>query len=175
MLKATANVSCTLAAYMRAACMPIPTHCTLSVTCPAAQDNGMFTDAESYCQRLMDVGGPANMRAKAILRDMRSSSNTAAAAAEGSSGGGSAAAAGGSSGRVALGPRRVLGDAGRGSVSGPPSWIAQALGEPRRQQPQQQQTPGQAPQQTPGSRLQLCSRCCALIHGSRLNVAKTKH
>ena len=54
----------------------------------------MLQEAESYCQRLMDVGGPANMRAKAILRDMRSSSNTAAAAAaaaaDGSSGGGAA-------------------------------------------------------------------------------------
>jgi len=85
----------------------------------------MLEAAEGYCQRLMDVAGPANMRAKAILRETRSSSSAAAAAAAtapsaaaaaAALGGGGAPPAGptAAGGRAVLGARRVLGDAGRG-------------------------------------------------------------
>jgi hypothetical protein len=115
----------------------------------------MLQEAESYCQRLMDVGGPANMRAKAILRDMRSSSTTAAAAAAADAShanGPAAAAAGGGSSRTPLGARRVLGDAGAGGRGrGLQSWITSVTSQPQ----QQQQTPGgygggQVLQHTPG-------------------------
>ncbi|KAF6260843.1 POT family-domain-containing protein [Scenedesmus sp. NREL 46B-D3] len=93
------------------------------------KDMGMLAEAEQYCQRLMDVGGPANMRAKAILRELRSSSSSAAAAAAAAqaAGFGRAAGAGGSRGRAVLGARRVLGEASAGAAAagdGGSSWLS---------------------------------------------------
>ncbi|WIA34840.1 hypothetical protein OEZ86_013138 [Tetradesmus obliquus] len=96
-----------------------------------AKDMGMLAEAEAYCQRLMDVGGPANMRAKAILRELRSSRSSAAAAAAAAAqaAGLVAAAAAGTGdsgrGRAVLGARRVLGEA-----TGSSSWLSQAGAAP---------------------------------------------
>lgn len=36
------------------------------------QDLGALSQAEALCQRLLDVGGAANTRAKALMREIRS-------------------------------------------------------------------------------------------------------
>ncbi|KAI8473690.1 MAG: hypothetical protein J3K34DRAFT_518801 [Monoraphidium minutum] len=57
------------------------------------KDQGEFQEAEALCQRLMDVGGSANSRAKALMREMRSAAAGARLGGGGGGGGGSPAAA----------------------------------------------------------------------------------
>ncbi|GIL54052.1 hypothetical protein Vafri_9607 [Volvox africanus] len=70
----------------------------LAVHC---KDTGRLDEAEELCARLMDVGGPAKERAKALAREIRSlqqfGSGAAGSGPHGSGGGGAAAAAGGGS------------------------------------------------------------------------------
>ncbi|GIM10124.1 hypothetical protein Vretimale_13898 [Volvox reticuliferus] len=70
----------------------------LAVHC---KDTGRLDEAEELCARLMDVGGPAKERAKALAREIRSlqqfGSGAAASGPHGSGGAAAAAAAGGGS------------------------------------------------------------------------------
>jgi anaphase-promoting complex subunit 8 len=90
-----------------------------------ARDQGRWPDARLWAQRLMDFGGPAHSRAKALLREARGMEMAAAQAAQ-------AAQAGG--GRGLRGGEQQQG--GGGLVAAPPPRAAQgrrrqALGERR--------------------------------------------
>jgi anaphase-promoting complex subunit 8 len=82
-----------------------------------ARDAGRWADARVYAQRLMDFGGPANARAKALLREMRGMEQAQQQQQQQQGGGGGRGAAMAAAGGVVaapppprLGRRRALGE-----------------------------------------------------------------
>ena len=53
-----------------------------------AQDGGHLEEAERYCMRLLDFGGPAKEGAKSLLREIRAVALAPGARAGGGAGGG---------------------------------------------------------------------------------------